>query len=62
MPDLGIDLKYELFLPISMNLMNDFAYPFSLDKSFNNFISTAFDVMDVHTYGDSVLYNPKLMH
>eukprot|EP00347_Sterkiella_histriomuscorum_P004678 403359525 len=61
MPDLGIDLKYELFLPISMNLMNDFAYPFSLDKSFNNFISSAFDVMDVHTYGDSVLYNPRLM-
>ena len=56
MPNIDMNLKFELFIPLCQGPQGD---DWQI-RSFDNFINDAFGMMDVTCYNDNVLYNPKL--
>ncbi|CDW77046.1 UNKNOWN [Stylonychia lemnae] len=59
-PDLDIDFKFELFLPVCTTPFSEFGSP-SIGDSFRSFLSTAVDIFDVSQYNDGIMYNNKLI-
>ncbi|CDW86760.1 UNKNOWN [Stylonychia lemnae] len=52
------DLKFQLFLPLCTggNMLNDIG----LNGGFNNMLESAFELLNVNQYNQSVIYNKKL--
>lgn len=58
MPDMKLDLKYDLFLPAC--IQSNFDMSMSSAGSFNSLISSAFDLFSVSEYDSNLLYNKEL--
>lgn len=60
MPDMKIDMKYDLFLPACIH--SNFDMSMSSAASFNSLISSAFDLFSISEYDTNLLYNKELIN